>query len=93
VPIPNTNTVTPPPSSPTPTPEPQQLPLVHIAPAFQFNSQNEIVQFYLKETQRIENSEIAVRTPSGTILTIVKSEEDISNDNTNNLSCNGNNAG
>ncbi|MDR2116029.1 MAG: tyrosine-type recombinase/integrase [Planctomycetaceae bacterium] len=93
VPIPNTNTVTPPPSSPTPTPEPQHLPLVHIAPAFQFNSQNEIVQFYLKETQRIENSEIAVRTPSGTILTIVKSEEDISNDNTNNLSCNGNNAG
>ncbi|MDR2756852.1 MAG: site-specific integrase [Planctomycetaceae bacterium] len=80
VPIPNTDNVTPLPPSPPP-PAPEQLPPVHIAPAFQFHSKNEIIQFYLNETKRLEHSDIVVRTSGGTVLTILNSEEEISGDN------------
>jgi hypothetical protein len=94
VPIPNQKIK---PSPPTP-PEPEKLPEVRFAPAFHFNSKNEIVQFYLNETKRLEHSAIAARTSSGTILTILNPEEEIPNDNNNNnnnnnATSNGNNAG
>jgi hypothetical protein len=54
IPIPNQTII---PCPPTP-PEPEKLPEVHIAPAFHFNSKNEIIQFYLNETKRLENSDI-----------------------------------
>ncbi|MDR0611223.1 MAG: site-specific integrase [Planctomycetaceae bacterium] len=74
VPIPKNETVTPPPEL-----EPEELPKVHIAPAFQFHSKSEIIQFYLNETNRLEKSDIIVRTPGGTVLTILKLEEENEN--------------
>jgi integrase len=74
VPIPKNETVTPPPLPPEP--EPEKLPEVRIAPAFQFHSKSEIIQFYLNETNRLEKSDIIVRTPGGTVLTILKLEEE-----------------
>jgi integrase len=71
------------PEPPTPS-EPEKLPEVCIAPAFQFNSKNEIVQFYLNETKRVENSAIRVRTSGGTVLTILEPDEEILDNNTNN---------
>jgi hypothetical protein len=62
----------------------EQLPPVELAPAFQFHSKSEIIQFYLREQERLENSVVVARTSGGTILTIVKLDEEISHDNTNN---------
>jgi hypothetical protein len=93
VPIPKTETDTP---SPPPTePQPEKLPEVRLAPAFQFNSMNEIVQFYLNETNRVEHSAIAARTSGGTVLTILEVDEEVTDDkkNKNEVSGSGNNAG
>jgi hypothetical protein len=80
VPIPGAETAT-----PTPTPEPaaeSEPPLhVRIAPAFQFNSKNEIIQFYLKEIKRAEECTFAAKTSSGTILTLYEEKEEKTDDN------------
>jgi hypothetical protein len=62
---------------------------VPTAPAFQFHSTNELIQFYLKETKRFENSTFATRTSSGTILTIVNPDEELLNNKNNNIPSNG----
>jgi hypothetical protein len=81
VPIPGTETVTPPPSPPL---EAEVMPpeqndakafKLSFAPAFKFYTMDELQQYYQHEADRLQKSEIVVKTPNGTILTLYEDTE------------------